>query len=64
MFEKGQYFAIENQSNNVRRLVLLNNITAITNGEYKASIRTAYNLQTDQSKTMTISGIIKAELIR
>lgn len=59
--EKGQYFAIENQSNNVRRLVLLNNITAITNGEYKASIRTAYNLQTDQSKTMTISGIIKAE---
>lgn len=59
--EKGQYFAIENQSNNVRRLVLLNNITAITNGEYKASIRTAYNLQTDQSKTMIISGVIKAE---
>ena len=59
--EKGQYFAIENQNNNVRRLVLLNNITAITNGEYKASIRTAYNLQTNQSKTMTISGIIKAE---
>ena len=59
--EKGQYFAIENQSNNVRRLVLLNNITSSTNGEYKVSIRTAYNLQTDQSNGMLIKGIVKAE---
>lgn len=58
--EKGQYFAIENQANGVKRLVLLNNITATTNGEFKVNIRTAYNLNT-QSSNMTIAGVIKAE---
>lgn len=58
--EKGQYFAIENQTNGVKRLVLLNNITATTNGEFKANIRTAYNLNT-QSSNMKITGILKAE---